>query len=190
MSIAIDPARPLRRIAATALGLVGAAFAFALPATAQAQDTTSVSSVVRIPGETRIEKIADLHFGDIIAGEDGGTIRLRTDNSVTTTGSVQSLGGDPQAATFVITRQILQDFPTYEGPQGGDTIQLTHVSVPGETMTLRNFTTDFARRGLFGLPAYFFLSRFDFRVAGTLDVAADQEPGRYLGFFTVIVDYD
>lgn len=147
-------------------------------------------SVMRIPGETRIDKLGDLHFGDIIAGDTGGTITVALDDSVTTTGSVISVGGNPQAAEFEITRQFFVDFPTYNGPLGTDTVQLTHISLPAESMTLRNFTTDFNRPGFLGLPAYFFRTTYDFRVAGTLDVGADQEPGRYLGFFTVSIDYN
>ncbi|EAQ28804.1 hypothetical protein NAP1_14433 [Erythrobacter sp. NAP1] len=162
----------------------------ATPHVAQAQDVASTTAVVRIPGETRIEKLGDLNFGDILPGDSGGTITLDTASNVSTTGTVQSLGGDPVAAEFLITRQILADFPSYDGPQSGDTIELAHISLPGETMTLRDFTTDFNRPGFFGLPAYFFRTSFDFRVAGTLDVAADQEPGSYLGFFTVIIDYN
>lgn len=172
------------------LGLALAGLCCSLPITAQAQDTTSTRSVVRIPGETRIEKIEDLHFGDIIPGNSGGTVTIAPNGALSTTGTVISAGGNPQAAEFVITRQFLVDFPTYNGPLAGDTIQLTHISMPTESMTLRDFTTDFNRTGFFGLPAYFFRTSYDFRVAGTLDVAADQEPGSYLGFFTVNIDYN
>ena len=167
-----------------------ASLLLAIPSAALAQDTATTTSVVRIPGETRIDKIEDLHFGDIIAGNTGGTITIALDDSVTTTGSVLSVGGNPHAAEFVITRQFLVDYPTYNGPLGTDTIQLTHISLPSETMTLRDFTTDFNRTGFFGLPGYFFRATYDFRIGGTLDVAADQEPGQYLGFFTVTIDYD
>lgn len=176
----------MRRWLATAI----AALAVVIPVAAQAQDTTSVRSVVRIPGETRIDKIEDLHFGDIIPGNSGGTITVAINNNVSTTGTVISAGGDPHAAEFVITRQILADYPTYNGPLGTDTILLTHISQPTETMLLRDFTTDFNRTIFFGLPAYFFRTSYDFRIGGTLDVAADQEPGSYLGFFTVTIDYD
>ncbi|MFU7529086.1 DUF4402 domain-containing protein [Qipengyuania sp. ASV99] len=161
-----------------------------VPTAALAQDNLSVRSVVRLPGETRIEKQGDLHFGDILAGNTGGTITLGVNGAVSTTGTVQSLGGDPQPAEFVITRTLLADFPTYSGPAGSDSVLLTHINAPGETMVLRNFTTDFNRTIFFGLPAYLFRTSYDFRVAGTLDVEGDQEPGQYLGFFTVTIDYD
>lgn len=164
--------------------------ALTMPQTAFAQDTATTTAVLRIPGETRIDKIEDLHFGDIIAGTGGGTITVALDDSVSTTGTVISMGDNPHAAEFVITRQVLADYPTYNGPLGTDTIELTHISFPTETMTLRDFTTDFNRTIFFGLPAYFFQNVYDFRIGGTLDVAGDQEPGQYLGFFTVTIDYD
>ena len=162
----------------------------ALPATAQAQDTVASRSITRVQSDTRIEKIADLHFGDIIPGAAGGTITLNVNGNVSTTGTVVAAGGDPHAAEFQITRRIFADYPVYNGPAGTDTVVLTHVTLPSESMTLRDFTTDFNRPGFLGLPAYFFLSNYEFRVAGTLDVAADQAAGTYLGFFDVTIDYN
>lgn len=182
---AYSPKTMLRILSLTLAGL-----AASQPVAAMAQDVASVRAVARIPGETRIEKIEDLHFGDIIPGSSGGTVVIAPDGTLSTTGSVISAGGDPHAAEFVMTRQFLVDFPTYNGPLAGDTIELTHISLPGESMTLRNFTTDFNRPGIFGLPAYFFRTSYDFRVGGTLDVAADQQSGSYLGFFTVTIDYN
>lgn len=161
-----------------------------LPTAAQAQDTTASRSITRVQSDTRIEKLADLHFGDIIPGAAGGTITLNVNGNVSTTGTVVAAGGDPHAAEFQITRRIFADYPVYNGPAGTDTVVLTHVTLPGESMTLRDFTTDFNRPGFLGLPAYFFLSNYEFRVAGTLDVAADQAAGTYLGFFDVTIDYN
>lgn len=162
----------------------------AFPTTAQAQDVAATPVAVRLVGPSRITKLEDLHFGDILPGNTGGTITLDTAGNVSTTGTVISMGGNPQAAEFEISRQILLDYPTYNGPLGTDSIVLTHVSQPSATMTLRNFTTDFNRPGFFGLPAYFFQATYDFRIAGTLDVGANQEPGSYVGTFTVTIDYN
>lgn len=158
-------------------------------ALAQSSNTSTPVSV-RIPGETRITKLGDLEFGDIISGNGGGTITIAVNSDVSTTGTVQSLNGGQQAASFNITRRILADYPTYAGPEGTDTIQLVNLGDPTATMTLRDFTTDFNRTIFFGLPAYFFQTSFDFRIGGTLDVAPDQLPGSYLGSFTVTIDYD
>ena len=162
----------------------------ALPAAVHAQDAATSPAITRVESDTRIEKIADLHFGDIIPGSGGGTITLDVNGNVSTTGTVVSMGGNPQVAEFEITRRIFADFPVYNGPLGTDSVELQHISLPGESMTLRNFTTDFNRTGFFGLPAYLFRTRYDFRIAGTLDVGPDQEPGSYLGYFTVTIDYN
>ncbi|MEO9461572.1 MAG: DUF4402 domain-containing protein [Marinomonas sp.] len=154
----------------------------------QAQ-SAAIPSSTQVRGDTRITKIADLDFGTIIPGDTGGTIVIDPDATVTTTGSVVSMGGTAPAE-FSLTRQIFVDYPTYSGPAGTDSIQLVHTSNPALSMTLRDFTTDFDRTGLFGLPAYFFSLTHDFRVAGTLDVGANQPGGVYTGTFLVTVDYN
>lgn len=150
----------------------------------------SVQASTRLQGDTRITRLGDLDFGDIIPGTSGGTITVAVDSTVSTTGTVQSLNSGQQAASFEITRQILADYPTYVGPDGSDTIQLISQSNPAASMTLRDFTTDFNRTIFFGLPAYFFRTTYDFRIGGTLDVAPNQEPGSYRGTFTVLIDYN
>ena len=184
----MKPSSHCARIPAAA-ALLASLFAV-LPVAAHAQDTTASRSTTRVQSDTRIEKLADLHFGDIIPGAAGGTITLNVNGNVSTTGTVVSAGGDPHAAEFEISRRIFADYPVYNGPAGTDSVVLTHVTLPSESMTLRNFTTDFNRPGFLGLPAYFFLSNYEFRVAGTLDVGADQAPGTYLGFFDVTIDYN
>ncbi|QUL37038.1 DUF4402 domain-containing protein [Erythrobacter sp. JK5] len=177
------------RLLTGSISLAVAGFALSV-SPASAQDTASVPTAVRLQGDTRITKLGDLDFGDILPGASGGTITVAVDSTVSTSGTVQSLNSGQQAASFEITRQILADFPTYVGPGGSDTIQLVNQGDPTATMTLRNFTTDFNRTIIFGLPAYLFRTTYDFRVGGTLDVAADQEPGSYLGTFVVTIDYN
>lgn len=167
---------------------IAALMAIAAASPAHAQDG-EISAVAQIRGETRITKLADLDFGTIIPGDTGGTIVIAPDSTVTTTGSVIS-SGTTQPAEFNITRRFFQDFPTYEGPQSTDTVQLLNLANSSQTLTLREFTTDFDRPGIFGLPAYFFATSYDFRVAGTLDIPANQPGGVYRGFFTVTIDYN
>lgn len=179
------------RAGAARFAWIGAGVGLTLaPAAASAQSDQTVPSQARIQGETRITKIADLEFGDIVPGNTGGTITVAVDSSVSTNGSVLSVNGGQQAASFEITRQILADYPTYVGPGSGDTIQLVNQSNLTDTMTLRDFTTDFNRTIFFGLPAYFFQTTYDFRIGGTLDVAANQAPGVYRGSFVVTIDYN
>ncbi len=167
--------------------LSAALLASACPAIAQDGTATTFATV---RGETRITKLGDLSFGTILPGDSGGTVVIANNGDRTVTGSVIAMGGTPQAASFNITRRFLLDYPSYEGPTSSDTIVLTSLSNPAHTMTLRNFTTDFNRTGFFGLPAYFFTTSYNFRVGGTLDVAASQPAGNYRGSFTVTIDYD
>ena len=175
------------RLASASLAAMAALCLAPHPAFAQ---TTTTPANTEIVIDTRLVKLADLDFGEIIPGDTGGTITLSPAGAVSTSGSVISAGGNPQAAEFRMTRRLFIDFPTYVGPAGTDSIELAHTSLPGQTMTLRDFTTDYNRTVIFGLPGYFFLTEYDFRVAGTLDVAANQQPGTYLGTFTVTIDYN
>jgi len=175
------------RLASASLAAMAALCLAPHGAVAQTTTTTANTEIVI---DTRLVKLADLDFGEIIPGDTGGTITLSPAGAVSTSGSVISAGGNPQSAEFRMTRRLFIDFPTYVGPAGTDSIELAHTSLPGETMTLRDFTTDYNRTVIFGLPGYFFLTEYDFRVAGTLDVAANQQPGTYLGTFTVTIDYN
>jgi len=179
----------VRRIRAVPARLFAFAVLFAFPNPAMAQDRI-FTTFVRLIGETRITNTGDLDFGIILPGDSGGTVTIANSGDRSVTGSVIAIGGNPQAATFNITRRFLRDFPTYQGPQSSDSVELANLADPAQTMTLRNFTTDFNRRGFFGLPAYFFTTSYDFRVAGTLDVGANQAPGVYRGSFTVTIEYN
>ena len=181
----------LSRAVSAAVCLLILSLSIAIPVErALAQSATDIPTSVRIQGDTRITKLGDMDFGDILPGDTGGTITVAVDGSVSTTGSVIPVASTRQPASFEIERQILADYPTYVGPDGSDTIELVHATDPGARMTLRNFTTDFNRTIFFGLPAYFFRNTYDFRIGGTLDVAPDQLAGSYRGSFTVIIDYN
>ena len=189
MSVIADIFGPAKRALKAAQAMLLAA-TVCLCTPVLAQTATTSSAVTQVQTDSRLVKLGDLHFGDVIPGSTGGTITLEPNGAVSTTGSVISAGGNPEAAAFRLSRRIFIDFPTYVGPAGTDSIELTHVTFPTETMTLRDFTTDFNRTGIFGLPGYFFQTEYEFRVAGTLDVGANQQPGTYLGVFTVTVDYN
>ncbi|MEM7688687.1 MAG: DUF4402 domain-containing protein [Pseudomonadota bacterium] len=169
----------------TALALMAAG---ASPLMAQSSVATPASA--QIQGETRITKLGDLEFGQIVPGASGGSVTVAPDGTASATGTLVLANSGQSAATFELERQILQDFPTYSGPDGTDTIEIVNVNNPAARMTVRDFTTDFNRTIFFGFPAYFFRTTYDFRVGGTLDVAADQEPGQYVGSFTVTIDYN
>lgn len=170
---------------------LAAVVSFASSATAlHAQDATALPASAQIQGDTRITKQGDLNFGAIIPGANGGSITVATNGDVSTTGTVIAADTAQQPAEFELERQILVDFLTFVGPTGSDTIEIVNTANPTARMTVRNFTTDFNRTIFFGFPAYFFRTNYDFRVGGTLDVAADQEPGVYVGSFNVSIDYN
>ena len=165
---------------------LAAAFAGA-PAMVQAQAEGSASVVLL--DESRVSKTADLDFGAIVAGNGGGTIAVAPGGAVTVDGTVITLGGT-QPAAFVMERRIGVDYPVVVSPRFSDTIEIAHADDPDTTMTVRAFRSDFGRTIFFGLPAYFFQSRYPFRIGATLDVEADQKPGTYTGRFRVELDYE
>lgn len=151
-----------------------------------AQDATADSRAVTI-GPLSVVNIAELEFGNIIAGPTAGTVFMDTRNGNRTgTGGVTLGAGAANRANFII----------YGGPN-----QIVEVSIPG-TMTVthtngsdnmnidqmaigngnRNFSTFV--RGFLGT-----LGIYELTVGGRLNVGADQEVGTYNGTFTMTVDY-
>jgi len=170
------PAGGWSRLLALALA---AALGLGAPAARAAETETGVAgAVILVPGD--FSKIEDLRFGNIIAGASGGSITVANNGAVTTTGTVISMGGDIGAAEFELGWRSL--FPQYAGPGAGDTIVLYNINSPSDTMTLRNFTNNY------NILGYWFGQPYTFNVGGTLDVAANQEPGPYVGTFTVIIN--
>ena len=161
-----------------AIALAVAASLYALPASAQ--DTVAATAEAQIVPPSVLTKVADLRFGTLVPGGTGGTIRIRPNGVVTTTGSVILAGGSRGPAAFNFQRTILTNFPTYGGPNGTATLLITNIF--GDTMLVRNFETNFS---FFG---YFFQTSYTFYVGGTLDVAANQPFGHYEGEFNVTID--
>lgn len=187
-------------VACRALALACACLATA----AHAQDGGSTAAV-RVVDDTRIVKDADLDFGRIVVGPAAGTITVAPDAQVTLSGGITGIGGTAPAA-FTLSRRVGVDYLTYRAPTISDTIDIVHEADPTVTMRVRDFTTDFNRTKqgqyyirfggrLFGpftgtVPGYWNQTSYDFRVGATLDVAANQPAGAYVGSFTVIVDYE
>lgn len=154
-------------------------------AVAQSNDVTTT---LEIREESRITKLADLDFGKIIPGSSGGTIVITPSGTVTTTGDVTALEG-ASVAEFNMTRRVFRDYPVYLAPLTSDSIEIALTTNPAIRMRVDQFTTNFNRRGAFGLPAYYFLQSYDFNVGATLTVGPNQTPGTYVGTFRVSVDY-
>jgi Domain of unknown function (DUF4402) len=128
-----------------------------------------------------ILKKRDLDFGYLAAPTAAGTAVIDpTTDIITKTGGVLLLGGSPHAAMFTGAAKsnavVIIRIPK-------QAITLTRVGGT-ETMTVSNFTLE-------GLDKRAVAARvsFDFRVGGTLNVAANQAEGNYVGTFDVSIQY-
>lgn len=158
-----------------------ALIAAAWPAQLQAEPALSDSTgAARILAPLTVQKLADLDFGAVTVTT-AGTITLDpVTGGVSTSGGVLAIAGTPQAAHFI-------------GAAARDTVVLiklprqpvTLTRIAGtETMRLDDFTLDSpSKRDMANATS------FEFKVGGTVDVAANQAEGTYVGTFTVTVQY-
>jgi hypothetical protein len=190
---------PFKASRRCAKALAAAAFATALGFTASAAQagTASLQTQVNILTPLSMVKTADMDFGNVVRPSAAGTVVLTptTTASCTTTGGLIR-SGTCRAATFMgfgATNQIVRI------RFNGSTVTLANGL--GQTMTVTNRTAD-------GTPALNYLSGnvnsngnvryrivsasgiFDYRVGGTLNVAANQAMGTYSGTFNVTLEYD
>ncbi|HEX8938345.1 MAG TPA: DUF4402 domain-containing protein [Sphingomicrobium sp.] len=127
-----------------------------------------------------VTKIQDMDFGELSVGVAGTAVLEPNANSLTTTGGVASIGGSPTCAEFVGAAQS-NSVVNIKIPNGS--VTLTRVGGT-ETMTVSNFTLQGqSKRALARAQS------FTFRVGGTLNVAAGQVEGLYVGTFDVTVQY-
>ena len=175
----------LPQIAGGTVCILIALIMFAAPVRAQAVPS---QASVRIMQTGQLQNTGNLDFGIVIPGATGGRITVAPSGAVTSNGTLQR-SGQTRAASFVLQRRIFVDYPVYLTPRTNDTITLVNRQNPARTLTLTRFTNDFARRGAFGLPAYYFATNFEFNVGGSLDIPADQAGGIYEGTFVVTIDF-
>ena len=150
------------------------AHADAAPTPASAGGTATVILPVSVT------KTKDMVFGALSRTAAGTAVLEPNADVLTTTGGVTSLGGSPHSAEFVGSAQS-SSVVNIKVPTQPST--LTRVGGT-ETMTLNNFTLQGqSKRTLAKQTA------FTFRVGGTLNVAAAQVEGLYVGTFTVTVQY-
>jgi len=128
-----------------------------------------------------ILKREDLDFGYVAAGASAGTVVINPNtNAISSTGGALLLGGAPHAAMFTGAAKsnaiVIIRFPRQP-------ITLTRVSGT-ETMRVTNFTLQGIDRRQAAKNV-----AFDFRVGGTLQVAANQREGVYAGTFDVSIQY-
>lgn len=172
---------------------IGAALALASASTALAAPgdtaTGSGQASVVVIRPLQLAKARDIDFGRIGAATTGGTVTVNASTGACAkTGAILHFGGCT-AAEFVGMGQqnglVTIDLP--------GTVQLTG---PGAPMTMNTLRLDTSPDlggiilPLFGIYRINPTSGiFDFRVGGTLNVNANQAPGRYNGTFQVTVNY-
>lgn len=160
-----------------ALTILGCAAAGPLYAQTAAGD-----AVADITGPSSVQRLQDLQFGDIIAGNTVSTVVINasTDARSIQTGNATAFGGTVSAARFHVSARPL----LYYQINLPSSTTLTR-NGGSETMLVDNFTLDGA--AIRFLPL--FTSIGNFKVGGRLTVAAAQEPGQYEGSFVVTVNY-
>ena len=173
MTVVRYRAAPIATIASALALLSASQLAHAAPAT---QPGTTQTIILNPLTATTVQ---DLDFGQLIPGATAGTVVINPVNSArTTTGGTLPAGGAPSSAIFVGVarpdRMVHLNLPN-------GSITLTNGT--GGTMTVNNFTTDGninRRTDANGIIA--------FRVAATLNVAANQPDGAYSGTFNVTLN--
>ena len=162
---------------AALLALCAYAPARAAPIAAQQDATASIALLHPL----EILKRADLDFGYVRAGTSAGTVVIDPNSgAISATGGAMLLGGAPHAAMFTGAAKS-NSVVNIRIPK--QPITLTRVG-GGATMTVSKFTLE----GLDKRQAAKNVS-FDFHVAGTLNVNANQMEGVYVGTFDVSIQY-
>ncbi|MEZ5696428.1 MAG: DUF4402 domain-containing protein [Sphingomonadaceae bacterium] len=156
---------------------------------AHAQQENANTKIVVVRPLTLV-KDEDLDFGLILPGNTQGFVILNPDGSITTTGGVVAVAGDPQAATFYgygRYRQYLRlrisanrYFLRRQG--GSETMRLDDIVIGSTPPT--ELTTN-PRLFYIGSPDGF----FGFSLGGRLRVGANQAVGVYVGEFDVLIEY-
>jgi uncharacterized protein DUF4402 len=125
-------------------------------------------------------KLRDMDFGDLAPTAAGTAVLEPNADTLTTTGGVVPVGGTPHSAEFAGSAQS-SAIVNIKVPKQPST--LTRVGGT-ETMTASNFTLQGQSKRAIAAATF-----FTFRVGATLNVAAGQAEGTYVGNFTVTVQY-
>ena len=154
--------------------------ALASPAMA-AVPVTNATATTAILHPINVIKRHDLDFGYIASGTTAGTVVIDPNtDSVSATGGAILLGGSPRAAAFI-------------GAAGSSSV--VNIKVPKQPVVLTRAggtetmtATKFEVEGLDKRTVARAIA-FEFRVGATLNVAANQAEGTYVGTFDVTVQY-
>jgi len=158
------------------LPLAAAAPAWAAPVAAP----VAATGRAHIHWPASIRKLEDLHFATLAVWGAGTAVIDPNTDSMTTTGGIVHVAGTPWAALFEGVAPV-KGVVIIRIPK--DPITITRIGGT-ETMTVSNWTlSGNARRTVAAQQP------FDFKVGGTLTVAANQAEGTYFGTFTVDIQY-
>jgi hypothetical protein len=128
-----------------------------------------------------VTKLKDMDFGDLGVAAAGTAVLDPDADALSTTGGITPVGGTPHCAQFVGAAQS-NSVVNIKVPNQPTT--LTRVGGT-ETMIANNFTL---QSGM-NKKVLAKLDSFTFRVGATLNVAANQVEGTYVGTFNVTVQY-
>jgi hypothetical protein len=162
-----------------ALGMI--LMGFGLNANAQVSATASSPATARIVTPIAITNDVPLHFGNVEASANIGTVVMSPSesNARTRTGgaTLPAIAGSPTAAKFTVTGE---DALTYAITLPASTT----LSSGGNNMTVNTFTSTPSATGLLteGTQVVY--------VGATLNVGASQAAGSYSGTFNVTVAYN
>jgi len=156
-----------------------ALFAPAAVAHAAAPVTQATATATFIRPLT-VTKLKDMDFGYLAAPAAGTAVLEPNADTFSTTGGAVAVGGTPHCAEFLGAAQsnAVVNIRVPNQP-----VTLTRVGGT-ETMTASNFTL----QGL-SKRAIAKATSFTFRVGATLNLAANQVEGTYVGTFSVTVQY-
>jgi hypothetical protein len=158
------------------LSITAAAPGFAAPKTASPPASATVE--LRQPASVRL--LNDLNFGYLSVTTAGTAVMNPNTDTMTTTGGVVAIGGNPYSALFESVSPV-KGVVIVRIPKN----PITLLRVGGtEVMTVSNWTIDGSNNRNVNSR-----EPFSFKVGGTLFVGANQAQGLYLGTFTVDVQY-
>jgi len=137
------------------------------------------NAVIQLP--VGFIKLMDMDFGMLTVSAAGTAVLDSNTDAITTTGGVLLVGGSPHAARFdavaptrnVVKISLSKQAITLKRVGGIETMTLDTWSINGATT--RNVVAH---------------QEFQFKVAGTLHVNANQVEGIYLGTFDVTINYN
>jgi|KBSMisStaDraftv2_1062788.scaffolds.fasta_scaffold39844_3 hypothetical protein len=139
---------------------------------------SNVTAAIILP--VTVTKLEDMDFGSLAVTTAGTAVLEPNADTFSTTGGVTQVGGAPQCAEFVGASKD-SSVVNIKVPNKPST--LTRIGGT-ETMTVTNFTLQGQNKRTLAKQA-----SFTFRVGGTLNVAANQVQGTYVGTFDVTVQY-